>query len=122
MAISEKELKKLTRLELLELMVVQSREIDRLKGALEEATRELEDRRVKVEISGTLAEASIALSGVMDRAQAAADLYLENVRQRADEEADRIVRRADEEAERIVKQARERSEQILKEAGKEVRR
>ena len=119
MAITEKELKKLKRLELLELMVMQGREIDRLKEALNEANGKLEDRRLTVEKSGTLAEASIALCRVLDKTQEAADLYLENVRLSADEEAGRIVKQAREEAQRILAEAREESKKIRSFAGNE---
>ena len=76
---TQKELKKLKRGELLEILVTQSREIDRLKADLEEARKALEDRKILVDQSGSIAEASLAIYQVVENAQKAADLYLENL-------------------------------------------
>ena len=82
---TDKELKKLKRAELLQLLVTQSREIDRLRNELDEANRKLEDRNLGKEKVGSLAEASLAAYSVIENTQKAADLYLENVKRRAEE-------------------------------------
>lgn len=82
---TDKELKKLKRAELLQLLVTQSREIDRLRNELDEANKKLEDRNLGKEKVGSLAEASLAAFSVIEDAQKAADLYLENVKRRAEE-------------------------------------
>ena len=68
-------------------MLVQSREIDRLRGELAareaelaERDRQLADRSIAISKAGSIAEASLRLSGVFQDAQRAADLYLANVR------------------------------------------
>ena len=76
----EKDLKKLRRAELLEIMLDQSYEIDQLRKRVKELEAQLEDRRIKIENAGSIAEASIQLTKVFEEAQKAADLYLENVR------------------------------------------
>ena len=77
---TEKELHKLKRGELLEMMLAQSREIDSLRAQLEEAKAELANKRINIEQSGSIAEASLKLTRIFEEAQKAADLYLENVR------------------------------------------
>ena len=77
---AEHQLKKLKRQELLEILVNQSREIDRLKAELKDAREHLEDRQVRIAKSGTLAEASLQIYHIFETAQKAADLYLENVK------------------------------------------
>ena len=92
---TEKELKRLRRADLLELLLEQSRENARLRRELEEARAELEDRTIRIENSGTMAEAAVALSGVFEAAQSACDLYLENIRlrnQEAEQYKDNILR------------------------------
>ena len=42
--------------------------------------RQLEDRRIRLEKTGSIAEAALALSGVFEAAQKAADLYIQSVR------------------------------------------
>lgn len=82
---TEKELKKMKRPALLEILVSQSKEIDRLKAELEQKEKELEDRRIIIEKSGSLAEASLEIFHVLESAQKAADLYLENAKRAAQE-------------------------------------
>lgn len=77
---TDKDLRKLSRADLLSLMLAQSKEIDRLKAELADTRKQLEDRRILLEKSGSLADASLAIFHVLEDAQKAADLYLENVR------------------------------------------
>ena len=76
---TDKELHKLKRSELLELMLAQSREIDRLKKQLAHLENQLNSRALVLEQVGSIAEASLVLTRVFTDAQKAADLYLENV-------------------------------------------
>ena len=77
---TEKELLKLKRSEMLEIMLAQSREIDKLRKELKETKAQLEDRRIKIRNAGSLAEASLQLTNIFAEAQKAADLYVENVK------------------------------------------
>lgn len=72
-------LKKLTRQELLEMLIESEKHVDQLEKELEEAREELDDRRIMIENSGSIAEAALRLSGIFEAAQAAADQYLENI-------------------------------------------
>ena len=82
---TDKELKKLKRAELLQLLLTQSREMDRLKSELEEANKKLSDRNLQNEKAGSFAEACVGAYNIIEETQQAADLYLENVRRRAEE-------------------------------------
>ena len=77
---TDKELRKLTRTELLELLLAQSREMDRLNNELEHARQQLSKREIALTQSGSIAEAALQLNGIFEAAQAAADQYLENIR------------------------------------------
>lgn len=77
---TDKELKKLSKADLLSLLLTQSKEMDRLKEELAETRKQLEDRSILLEKSGSLADASLAIFRVLEDAQKAADLYLENIR------------------------------------------
>lgn len=76
---TDKELRKLNRAELLQLMLEQSREVDRLREENASLRSELENRRIAVSESGSIAEAAIKINGVFEAAQKAAEQYLENV-------------------------------------------
>ena len=76
---TDKELRKLTRAELLELLLVQSREIDRLNTQVEELYDQIRNREINLAQTGNIAEAALKLNQVFEAAQAAADEYLQNV-------------------------------------------
>lgn len=77
---TEKELHKLKRGELLEMMLAQSREIDALRLRIKELEEKLADREIRIRQSGSIAEAALKINGIFEAAQAAADQYLENVK------------------------------------------
>lgn len=76
---TEKELRKLSRAELLELLLIQAKEAEQLRKRLERAEEKLCDRQLQVLEAGNLAQAALAINGVMEAAQAAADQYLANI-------------------------------------------
>ena len=86
----EKDLRRLKRVELLDMLIEQGRlveaqeeEIRKLKEQCEELTRRLEDRRIDLEKTGSIAEASLRIAKVFMAAEDAAKIYLENLRQRS---------------------------------------
>ncbi len=85
---SRQNLKKLSRAELLEMLIAEEKRIDQLEKELEEAREALKDRAIKIETSGSIAEAALKLSGIFEAAQTAVDQYVENIeritRQRAE--------------------------------------
>lgn len=80
---TERELRKLSRLDLLELLVRQMEENERLRAELKQAREQLESRELMLESAGSIAQASLQISRVFESAQMAADVYLENVRRMA---------------------------------------
>ncbi len=85
---TNKELKKLTRAELLEMLLIQSREKQHLEEELREARKNLEKKELMIAEAGSIAEASLRLNQVFEAAQKAADQYLENVKLTAERRAD----------------------------------
>jgi hypothetical protein len=77
---NEKDFRKLKRLELYEIMLAQAEEIDDLRAQLAAAKKELENKRIDIQQSGSIAEASLKLTKVFEEAQKAADLYLSNIK------------------------------------------
>ena len=77
---TEKELLKLKRSEMLEIMLAQSREIDSLREQLEEANAKVEDRELRLRDCGSIAEASLRLTNIFEEAQKAVDLYVDNIK------------------------------------------
>lgn len=91
--ITDRELRKLSRADLLELLVAESRENERLRARLNEANRRLKNREIKIQKAGSIAEAALRLNGVFEAAEQAALQYLDNIR-RLSEEASREKERA----------------------------
>ena len=99
---TEKELKKLNRYQLLELLVVQTERADRLQARLDSLEQQLNQQFMQIYSLGSIAEASLQLSGVFQSAQEAADMYLTAAKNRAAE----IEAAAAEKAEAILAQAK----------------
>ena len=85
---TDKQLKKLNRAELLELLLEQSKEIDRLQSELEETRDALAERNLKIEQCGSLADAAAELNSLFRTAQKTADMYLLNVQRMCAEKAE----------------------------------
>ena len=82
---TDKELRRLSRRELLEMLIEQMNENEELKQKLDRAESELKDRNIMIENAGSLAEATLKLIDVFEAADRAAQQYLENVRRMAEE-------------------------------------
>ena len=116
MATPEKDIRKLGRAELLELLIMQTEENERLSARIDELEGVIGDRRIDIESSGSIAEAALKLNKVFESAQAAAEEYIESVKEkyRFDEsESARVRRNAEAEAEAIIAEARAEAESIL---------
>lgn len=77
---TEKELRKLSRQELLEMLLEQSKKVEQLEGELAEAKAVLDDRTIALDEAGSIAEASLRLNGVFEAAQRACQQYIDDVR------------------------------------------
>ena len=77
---AERDLKHLTRAELLELLLDMSEELENTKAELEKLKAEEADRQIKLSKAGNIAEAALSLSGIFEAAQKAADDYLAGVK------------------------------------------
>ncbi len=128
---TDKQLKNLSRRDLLEMMVSLSRENEKLRTDLENAQAEtemlrqqLEDRTIAVENSGTLAEAVFQLNGVFAAAQAACAEYEHIISQRSREQEE-ICKRMEEEAQarcdRMLSLAKKQAAAYLEQASRKVK-
>lgn len=107
---TDKELRRLRRPALLELLLEQSKDYADLQARLEAAETALKSRRLEVAQQGTLAEAALKVNGVYEAAQKAADQYLENCRMRGDE----LIAQAEARAAQILADAQAQAEEIGK--------
>ena len=76
---TDKELQKLSRRDLLCMLIEQSKELQALREEYNEARTALQDRTIRLEKAGSIAEASLQLNGVFEAAQAACRQYTESI-------------------------------------------
>ena len=77
---TEKELKRLSRTDLLEMLIDQSAELQALRERCAAAEEALEKRNMNLNQAGSIAEAALRVNGVFEAAQAAASQYVENIK------------------------------------------
>ena len=111
---TEKDLKKLNRYQLLEMLIIQTERANELEKKLEEAQEKLDSRDVQMTVIGSIVEASMHLGGIFEAAQNTADIYVNAVKERTEAMEADAVRRAEE----ILAAARRKAQQILQEAQK----
>ena len=88
---TDRELRRMSRSELLEMLIMQMEENEELKKRLEEVENELESRRITVAEAGSIAEAALRLNDVFEAADRAARQYLDNVRLLAEKEGNSVL-------------------------------
>ena len=77
---TETDLKKLSRTDLLEMLIDQSVELQDLRQKYEQAQQALASRELSINNAGSIAEAALQVSGVFEAAQVAAQQYLDNIK------------------------------------------
>ena len=105
---TEKELKHLSRKELLEMLLYVSRRNEQLEHELEAAKKSIDDVRMTTVKAGSIAEASLRINKVFETAQKAADDYLEEIKLRDKDSREKC--------KIMVEEARKEAAEILREA------
>ena len=105
---TDKELQKLKRAELLEIMLNLQSENDRLKSENEKLKLAVNERSITLQDAGNIAEAALQLNGVFKAAQEAADVYIENIRklnEQKEKMCNEAIKNAENEAGEIIAKA-----------------
>ncbi len=82
----ELDLTKMKKKELLEIMLAQGKEIDKLNARIIDLESQLANREFEFSKIGSIAEASLAVTKIFEEAEKAANIYLDNVRRRHGDE------------------------------------
>ena len=116
---TDKELQKLKRSELLEIMLNINLELDKawqeienLKQQNEKLLEQLAEKKIRSEESGSIADAAMELSGDFRSAQEAADVYINNIKninEKKNKEYSEKINAADRQAEKIISEAESRA-------------
>ena len=105
---TDKEFKRLSRAQLIDIIYEFQLKQDELTAENERLKKELADKRIRMSNVGNIAEASLEIHNVMQAAQAAAEQYLEEIRTiRAgtEERCQQLVQKAKQEADAILAKA-----------------
>ena len=112
---TDRELRKLSRSDLLEMLVDLSEEHNLVKQQLKAAEEKLNNRQIMIDNAGSIAEASLQLNGVFEAAEAASEQYMESLRslsQRQDEICRRIEWECREQAKRRLEEVERKCMQM----------
>ena len=123
-AMTDEELRKLKRADLLELLVAQGKENEALQEKLRQAEAALWDRQIQLDEAGNIAEAALRLSGVFEAAQQASDQYLENIRKMHEETESRCTQLEETSrarAEQLEQESKAQAERLVAEAEEKAR-
>lgn len=80
------ELKHLSRGELLQLLLLQVEENERLKSELDRVTKQLNSKKLVCDNAGSIAQASLQLNRVFENADRAAQQYIHNIRKMSEQQ------------------------------------
>ena len=105
---TDRELKRLSRADLLELLLIQMKENEQLRRQLDDLQKKLDDRTLMIDNAGSIAEAVIEINGVFEAAQKAYEQYMMNMQILSDRQS--LMR------ERMEQETRERCDRMLAEA------
>ena len=111
---TDQELKKLHRTDLLELLIAQEKENEQLRAQVAQLEAQLADRRLDLKKAGSIAEAALQVNGVFQAAQDAAAQYLENV-QRLSSQQEALCRQLEAESRQAAEQRMAETQQKCQE-------
>lgn len=116
---TSKELKRLSRSDLLEMLLDLSKENEKLRKENERLRAQLSDKNIAIENCGSLAEAALQLNGIFQAAEAACAQYTENLQTRSAQLEARCLQMEQETEERcrkLEKEARDTCDALLAQA------
>ncbi len=76
---AEKELRKMSRTELIEIIYALQQNEKQLKNEIESLRKSLNEKTIIIENSGSIAEAALKLNHIFEDAQAAAEQYIQSI-------------------------------------------
>lgn len=98
----KKELKKLSRKELLEILLEQTKRIEDLERNLSEKEKQLESKKISLNETGTLADAALKLSDIFKNADEAIAIYKLNVEESVKKEEKKFKKECKEIKEKLI--------------------
>ncbi len=111
-----KELRKLGRKDLLEIILAQTKRIEELETELKKTNSELNSKKIAIEESGSIAEAILKLSDIFNVAQTTADKYVNIVKDNNKKYEIKMQKEYDRQKDKMLKKVEKECEKRKKEA------
>ena len=121
---TERELRRLSRTDLLELLLAQRRENEQLRCILDQTQSQLSDRTIKIDNAGSIAEASLQLSGIFAAAQDSCQYYMDNIKllsERQSAVCQQMEQETKEKCDRMVAEAEQKAQQCWENCSVKIR-
>ena len=107
-----KELKKLSRRELVEIIYQMKKNEQQMQEEIESLQEQLRDKRIRLTNAGSIAEAAASITNVFSAAQATADLYLHEILYRKEETEKECAKMLEETNAAVAKIIADREQQL----------
>ena len=104
---TDKEFRRLKRSQLIDIIYHLEKNLEEQKEQIEELQKQLDDRTIRIQKAGTLADAAVELNQLLETAQATVDQYTGSVEAAVERIKTEAKKTAEEEAEQIRKTAKE---------------
>ena len=107
---TDRQLRKANRPELLKLLLEEKKCNEALRTQIQQLQLQLENRQMRMDQAGSLAEAALKLSGIFDAAESACQYYTENIRAlsgRQEEICRKMEQETREKCDRMLEQAKQ---------------
>ncbi|MBQ1986414.1 MAG: hypothetical protein II230_08935 [Clostridia bacterium] len=109
---TERELRRLSRSDLLELLLAQRKENEQLRCILDETQAKLADRTFKIDNAGSIADAAMQISGIFAAAQDSCQSYIDNIKQLSERQTQicqKMEQETKEKCDRMIAEAEQKS-------------
>ena len=110
-----KELKKLSRRELVDVIYQLKKNEQQLQEELAALQQEAQDKRIRLSVAGSIADAAVSLTNIFSTAQVTADLYLQEIicmKSDAEKECAKIISEAKKTAADIVADSQKKQAEL----------
>ena len=104
-------IRKINKKKLLEILLSQAKRIEELEQQLESTQKKLDSKKITIENSGSLAEASLKLNGIFEVAQATAEQYLLNIKDKCKKIENDTKKECQIEIEKMIKETKKKCQQ-----------
>ena len=115
---NDKKLRKISKKELLEILLSQAKKIEELELELEKTQKKLDSKKISIDEVGSLAEASLKLNGIFECAQETANQYLFNIEEKCKKIEKDTKKACEKEKNKIIKETEKVCNQKKKEIEK----